>query len=57
MDNIKEVKDNVMSCLRDTLQNITTTKTKLEVFDVEHKDQGQIELQVRDIHNSHSYLN
>lgn len=61
LDNkLKEVKENVMSCLKDTLQDITTIITKLEMFNVEDKNQGQIELEVRDIHHSlqyHSYLN
>ena len=46
---LNEVENNVTSCLKDTLTKITVTITTRSVFNVKHKDQGQAEMQVRNL--------
>ena len=46
-DKLREVKENVTNCLKDTLTNITITKTKFGNFILQHKVHGKSETQVR----------
>ena len=44
---LSEVKELVSGILKDTLKNVTTTKLVFSVFNVTHKYQGKLEIQVR----------
>jgi len=43
------IKENVISCLKESLTKVTIAVTKRSFFNVKHKSQGQFEMQVRDI--------
>ena len=47
-DNSREIKENVTYHLKDTLKKVTTAVTKLGFFNVEHQQQGQSEMLVRE---------